>query len=214
MGSCFFEVDAEAATGLLAYEKLVDEAREEFGDDPYNGTISTTIGCREDTAHFYTISDYGRKKYSEAIRKKAHKKLEDIYENVNKRECRYADLGICRYEVYRWRYKPIISNPRYVLGYVVTDGSTPLPHVYSSKMDARAAAVKYFGERLEKSGVEHDVRVEKRYVLMPPQDSSAAIVGRMDSEMKVCASAPKRMSGEGMYVVPIHHYLFYGWAAE
>ena len=44
MGSCDFTTTSTGKTAQEAYNKAVDRASDEYGSDPYNGTISTTRG--------------------------------------------------------------------------------------------------------------------------------------------------------------------------
>ncbi len=44
MGACTFSQFAYGKTADDAYRNAVEEARREFGTDPYNGTIATTRG--------------------------------------------------------------------------------------------------------------------------------------------------------------------------
>jgi len=46
MGATDFHNVVKADTAEEAYRIIVDDARSEFGSDPYNGTISTTHGFR------------------------------------------------------------------------------------------------------------------------------------------------------------------------
>jgi len=52
MGACSFQTSSYGKTINEAYRNACDEAREEYGNDPYNGTISTTHGFRDVTADF------------------------------------------------------------------------------------------------------------------------------------------------------------------
>jgi len=46
MGATNFILSVKAKSAQEAYKKAVTEATEEYGFDPYNGTISTTNGFR------------------------------------------------------------------------------------------------------------------------------------------------------------------------
>lgn len=46
-GACTFEVISEGPSMKFAYIFAVNDARQMYGNDPYNGTISTTDGYKE-----------------------------------------------------------------------------------------------------------------------------------------------------------------------
>ena len=58
MGSHTFSNVGYAKTADEAYSDLCEQARWEHGHDPYNGTISTTIG--------FTVKPLGQKRFTEA----------------------------------------------------------------------------------------------------------------------------------------------------
>lgn len=52
MGACSFTTSAYGKSMSEAYNNACDDARHEYGNDSYNGTISTTRGVRDVTAEF------------------------------------------------------------------------------------------------------------------------------------------------------------------
>ena len=79
MGACSFVNRANARSMNDAYNKLVENAIEEYGHDSYNGTISTTHGYRDITNEW--------KASKQDIRTFISRKLED----ANKYDC----FGVC-----------------------------------------------------------------------------------------------------------------------
>lgn len=80
MGAIQFGNIGIAKSAADAYDELVEEAEYENGHDPYNGTISTTYGCRKLTGN----PRYGTK---------AFEKWEDkLYDNLDKGDCVYVEI--------------------------------------------------------------------------------------------------------------------------
>ena len=52
MGACSFTTSAYGKSMSEAYNNAVEDATHEYGNDAYNGTISTTRGCRDVTAEY------------------------------------------------------------------------------------------------------------------------------------------------------------------
>lgn len=46
-GACSFALSIKASSMEQGYKKAVAQAKREYGNDPYNGTISTTSGYKE-----------------------------------------------------------------------------------------------------------------------------------------------------------------------
>lgn len=79
MGACTFRNSATAKNMHDAYRDLVDDATSEYGNDVYNGTISTTDGYRDVTSNFKSsgkdLSTY----------------IDEMLDKSSKRDC----FGIC-----------------------------------------------------------------------------------------------------------------------
>jgi len=80
MGACDFQNKSRGTSMSEAYRSAVSEAREEYGNDSYNGTISTTSGFRDLTSEFKR-SGLSLNKF--------------IDENIDKAEKRGNCFGIC-----------------------------------------------------------------------------------------------------------------------
>lgn len=72
-----------------AYENAREQAIEEYGHDPYNGTISTTYGCGK----VYGELDNYNGKWTKTLEKKAYQYAYKTIDNLGGRECKAIDLG-------------------------------------------------------------------------------------------------------------------------
>ena len=71
-----------------AYRNAVERAIEYYGTNPYNGSISTTYGCRK----VYGVVD-ANTKWTQTKESKAYKAISELLDNMEKRECKGIDLG-------------------------------------------------------------------------------------------------------------------------
>lgn len=71
-----------------AYQNAVKEAEEDYGKDAYNGTISTTYGCRKVYCDIDSITNW-----TETKEKKAYTIAHSMLDDMEKRECKAIDLG-------------------------------------------------------------------------------------------------------------------------
>ena len=88
MGACSFITTSYGKSLEEAYQNAVKEAIDYYGRDPYNGTISTTYGCRK------VYCDLGPGiKWTATKEKKAFKLVHQEMDNMETRECKGIDLG-------------------------------------------------------------------------------------------------------------------------
>lgn len=89
MGACSFMKESYGKDYKDAYNNAVESAIRYYGENPYNGTISTTCGCRK----LYCEIDGSNSNWTKTREKKAYeiayKKLDDL----EKYECMVIDLG-------------------------------------------------------------------------------------------------------------------------
>lgn len=71
-----------------AYQNAVEEARDYYGEDPYNGTISTTYGCTEKRNVVDSNGNWTKTKEKQAL-----KVAYELLDHLEKRECVGIDLG-------------------------------------------------------------------------------------------------------------------------
>lgn len=75
MGACQFENRGRGKSAQDVFNKLVENAEREYGDDPYNGTISTVSGFRDITEEYKRSG------------KEIHRFINDKFEYASKRDC-------------------------------------------------------------------------------------------------------------------------------
>jgi hypothetical protein len=152
MGACQFENSGRGKSAKDVFTKLQDRAEREYGDDPYNGTISTVPGFCDLTNEWKT----SKKDLSRFIRER----LDD----ANKYDC----FCICTHE-------PVVNNnkiktqvehivtpgtKKWVLKYVVYDFDNQLGS-YNTKGDAVKAARAYTEKTFKRTSISMEKKLEK-----------------------------------------------------
>jgi Ni,Fe-hydrogenase III component G len=136
MGATMFQVSIHGESAEHAYQKAIDEATYENGNDTYNGTISTTLGFSDVTKTF------------KASGKSLGNFIQEQYKNLGKRDC----LCVCMKEPKESKNKiktQVKHNiekgtKKWLLKYIVTDDWTSkVIGSFNSKGDAVKAARKY-----------------------------------------------------------------------
>lgn len=197
MGAINFIETGEGRSAREVYDRLVAEAIHYHGNDAYNGTIST---C-----------ELGRKRLSFDIFKKSNEKkaLKFIEDNDygEKWITDYIDLGVIRYEVYTFKKKNTRNKPKYKMMYTVNQLSGfefKTIKAFETKKEADdyavSLAIKYPNA---------DFVVEKEYVLTEGNSITTEII----REVKTYKTKPKLKPMPNRIIVPIHKYMFYGWAS-
>lgn len=199
MGMMSFYVTECGKDEYEAFSKLVKEAQREYGEDMYNGTISTTelVGAPVVIAKNYSAEsedagyEYAKKNnYGE------------------KWESRCLDLGVTEYVVTTVKKTvirkraPLVFRTRYILeeirdGIVATVG---MP--FESKQEAEDAAAQ--------RAIESGTRVVVCKATVPTKGRD--VVSFVESDVRHYKELPKDLP-EGASVAEIHMYGFYGWAA-
>lgn len=88
MSAQIFIIYGYGKTQQDAYENARKDAIEYCGNNPYNGTISTTYGCRK---HYCEIDC--NKPWTKTKEKKALEIAYKVLDDLEKRECKAIDLG-------------------------------------------------------------------------------------------------------------------------
>jgi hypothetical protein len=149
MGACQFENRGRGKSAQQVFTKLVENAEREYGDDPYNGTISTVSGFR-DITEVYNRSGKDIQRF-----------INDKFENANKRDC----FAICTHPPVSNKNKTktqvehIVTpgTKKWVLKYVVYTFDNQLGS-YNTKGDA----VKAGRAHTEKTGQSTSIIMEKK----------------------------------------------------
>lgn len=154
MGASFFRTTYRGKSLSDAYKNAVDDAEEEYGRDPYNGTIATTTA--------YGVMDKTREY------KASGKSLEDYIDiqsdKLSKRQC----AAICLEEpkINTNKVKSKVENivtpgtKRWILRYVVYCMDGPIGH-YLTKGDAVKAARAHTEKYLSSTTIQMEKVIEK-----------------------------------------------------
>jgi len=152
MGACQFENRGRGKSAKDVFTKLQDVAEREYGDDPYNGTISTVPGFRDLTEEW--------KKSKKDLSRFIRERLDD----ANKYDC----FAICTHE-------PVVNNnkiktqvehivtpgtKKWVLKYVVYDFDNQLGS-YNTKGDAVKAARAHTEKTFKRTTISMEKKLEK-----------------------------------------------------
>ena len=199
MGATNFDHVVSGYNVREVFDDLVEDAIFENGNDSYNGTISTcSLGrCK---LQF--------EKYSESNLKKAYKFVESN-DWGEKWTANYIDLGVKEYHVLTIKKRNVgKENPVYKMKFVVKPSHSnsddyPTHRSFSTKTEADQYAM----EQTLKKDISHSVT--KEYVL----EKGDSVLTETYIEKKVYKSKPNLKPMANRKIVPVHVYLFYGWAS-
>ena len=202
MGACFFTNQIESENPTKAYDALVEDAIRKYGNDSYNGTISTWCG--------YAKSSLSFNKYSKTNELKARRYIDKTQDNICKRDCLYIDLGVVRYETVKAIKKKVVKEkPVYKKMFVVywekiSDAYGNNKRAFDKLADAEKFA---FKKKLESSAL--NIYIKYEYFLVKGKN----MVETFDVKITPRKTRPQKV-GQNTVVKEIHKYIFYGWAAE
>ena len=152
MGACQFENTGRGKSAKDVFTKLQDRAEIEYGDDPYNGTISTVPGFRDLTEEW--------KKSKKDLSRFIRERLDD----ANKYDC----FAICTHQPVvntnkiKTQVEHIVTpgTKKWVLKYVVYSIDGPIGH-YPTKGDAVKAARAHTEKYLSSTTIQMEKVIEK-----------------------------------------------------
>lgn len=190
MGAIKFYETASAATAQEAFGMLRSQAVEEYGNDPYNGTISTTDLVGEPVII--------ARKYSKRSENAGYKYAEQ-HAFGEKWEARALDLGVMKYRITTAEKLDLSGapEPEFAVRYEADN------RTYETQEQAEQAAMQIA------QNYGHNVSVCKVYVPV----SGSNIVSQIVADAEECEKLPGRLPA-GAKVEKIHMWAFYGWAAE
>lgn len=199
MGSESFVLKAEGADVGSVFDFLVEEYTYNNGHDAYNGTIATcTLGyCRK---AFETYD-----KDNEIIARQIIKE----HSGGTKWRADYIDLGIVYYDEIKVTKTPRKYDAKYETRIGVFDEygtklvKSDAHFDIKSKSDAENFAINYAKEK----GIGVVVKKFKRKI------SGNDILSEFTTTIKKLDKKPKRIKKDAN-IVPIHAYMFYGYAAN
>jgi hypothetical protein len=197
MGSVSFSQTVVASSAREGYEMLVEDARDAYGSNRYNGKISTCDMGREKKS-FPVYNDASRTATYEFIRNDG---------NGNKWVADYVDMGVKHYIVRELQTTTKKADAKYKMQYAVCDYSGIIRPVSKHTFDERAKAVE--DAKAQAVAGKDGVTVCK----MPIKQSGCETVMEVKTIEKIVPDKPKRVK-KGQTVIPMHVYCFYGWASK
>lgn len=185
------------------FQELCRDARDMYGSDPYNGTISTTsLGvCRK---RFDRANKTNEKKAWDFV---------EAQDGGRKWTADYVDVGVVGYIAYSVKIVPStttkkIQNPKEYRVRLKRYTGEVVERVYSSKGEAENEAV--FKGRTSKGEIA-DISVVA-LVEQPNGKRGVVPVSKVKVTRKEYKTRPKEAQGRQIYEV--HKYIFYGMAAS
>lgn len=149
MGASFFRTTYRGKSLKDAYNDAVEDAEREYGNDPYNGTISTTNGVIDKTREYKTSG------------KSLNDFIESQMDKLSKRDC----VAICLEEP-----KANTNKTKSQVEHIVTPGTKKWVLKYVvynhngnqlSSFDTKGAAVDFARDRTEKTQQTTTINMEK-----------------------------------------------------
>lgn len=180
------------------FESLVSEATYDYGNDSYNGTISTCSLAR---------CEFKFDKYTPANEKKAIRLIESSLYRVEKGTVHYIDLGVIEYRVIEVKKeKNPKFNPKYKLQFVVRQKFKDYDLEYFEK---QKQAEDFAAKKTLETGCIHVVT--KEYILAREKgvDNKVSATAITTKSYK---SKPKLKDMPNRKIEEIHKYIFFGWA--
>ena len=199
MGMISFYVTECGRDEYDAFSKLVREAQREYGEDMYNGTISTTELIGDPVVIAKEFSDESEDAGCKYAKKNNY---------GEKWESRCLDLGVTEYIVTTIKKTLVPERETFMfeIGYIleeIRDGivaTVGMP--FESKQEAEDAAAQ--------RAIESGTRVVVCKATVPTKGRD--VVSYVDPDVQHYKKLPKDFP-EGASVAEIHMYGFYGWAA-
>ena len=193
MGAEAFCIVTENTDARKAFNALVEQARYDYGNEPYNGTISTCSMGR-------CTRSYDQ--FSQEV-------LEEAYALVESREggqkwvAQYIDLGVCGYETVEIKRQSRKSDAKFKMGYVLYDEDGKYRGDANTKGEAEGKAMKLAYE----NNMTITIKKEHRRI------SGNSVVCEVSLKRAFSEKRPRLTRAPGKEIVPIHKYMFYGWAS-
>lgn len=151
MGACSFRNSTKARNMHDAYRDLVDAANSQYGNDVYNGTISTTDGYRDVTSNFKSsgkdLSTY----------------IDEMLDKSSKRDC----FGICVEEPKsnpnkiksQVEHHVVKGTRKWDLWFIVTEWDTEIGK-FKTKTEALKCARKHTETTTRRTRIHMEKRVQ------------------------------------------------------
>lgn len=201
MGATNFIESIDATSARDGYEALCRQAEFECGHDPYNGTIST--------CGFYGVAHTTGERHTKTSEKKAMAIIERE-DYGRKREARAIDCGVVGYRIDKMVKVPhtkadAIFQTVFTVRVTRYDGSTVDEGDYKTQAEANARLSAILPRYVKADAVEVVKRSKK-------VKGKSTVATRYERQSRIAKTKPKT-TPKGTVVTPIHHYIYYGWAA-
>ena len=199
MGMMSFYVTECGKDEREAFNKLVAEATREYGEDEYNGSISTTELVGDPVVIAKEFSDESEDAGCKYAKKNNY---------GEKWESRCLDLGVTEYIVTTVKKtlvperETFIFETRYILEEIRDGVVASVGKPFETKQEAEDAAVQ--------RAIESGTRVVVCKATVPTKGRD--VVSYADPDVQHYKKLPKDLP-EGASVAEVHIYGFYGWAA-
>jgi len=226
MGATNFEHECDAYDAKEAFRTISDSARREYGEDCYNGTISTCSFGR------VTAKTYGKTgKVTPTSMKKAHDFIER-HDWGHKWYCDAVDCGVKEWHVITLKKVPHTKatvqfrtvftimvdgipyglSPAGVVDYAYYASLTATQASERGDFKTQAEANKELKRLIAhgKLNDAHEVEIVKRAIPTSGKASNVAI--RYVRDTRVLKNKPKSVP-DGAIVKELHTYVLYGWAS-
>lgn len=210
MGATTFTMTAKGTDVKEVFNNLVEEAQHMYGNDPYNGTISTTSLANEIRLPKEVQNSKNKDKaINELLRK------DENFGFTHKWETRYADLGVAHYESYAPKWVADTRKPKIEKGVrtekkfsVVKKQNNFITRTRSyqaiNKFSNITEAKKYAKEQALKTG-------EELTIMQHRSNGEMFQVGHMNLIADKTYKTPRKLKTK--VVKPVNEFLFFVYAA-
>jgi len=199
MGAVSYCFEVEGRTPKEVYDTLVNDARHEYGFDPYNGTIATTDG-------YNLVGMENNRPFTKTTMKKAYDRVKKD-DGGKKWTASIIDCGITKYQLREVSRKATHKEtPKYETTFECLFGK------YEEKVVGSFKAKEEADNFMKKYLLDHAVdypRVRKTRKLISGTDT----VTDFSITDKIYKSRPHPKSMKGKRIIEIHKYVVYGYAA-
>lgn len=192
MGAQSFIHTIESESARNGFVTLTEDATMRYGNGAYNGSINTcSMGrCKRS----YDV-------YSEKNEREAYRYIESV-QNGEKWYADYIDLGVAYYLIRTVKKVNKEYTAVYRQKFVVVDYDGKMLHTADTKPEADKKAIEL---RLQGK----PVMVKKMQVKLSGND----VVAEFKVEEKRQKTKPNLKQADNRVVIPIHKYIFFGWAS-
>lgn len=194
MGATNFCIIQQGRDVHKVFEQLITEARNEYGNDPYNGTISTCSLRGAPAKSFETYKPANEKEAVDYVQR---------HNYGDKWVANYIDLGICGYEIIEVSRNRRDNTASFAKMHVVYD---EMGHAICHEKQLKVAKEKAVDYAL-KYGC--DVFIRYEYV----KTEGSSTICEYSCKKTFSETKPRVQENQRRRIVPVHKYMFYGWAA-